>query len=488
LLVLLLAGAAAVGGWWVIPGSALDRAGFTAVARGFANPPFFVAGQGSRSDPWSLRTLAARPLVDDSLAPFVVGIGDDEGYFQSSPPSPLDVAVMLSNLRRLGTERVAISALMAWESPNTLSLTGLERELRAFSSVLTAAPLSRGSVPEALPRAFREGSLAVSAVEGDVSLLPVVNRIPVPGLILGGEGARAGFSVIESEPDGGGMPLLAVWDDRLVLAFPLLFVLDRENLPLSGVEVRLGHYLRLSPDGPTVMIDATGRLIGGVPMIAPTGSISADALIEGDETLIPADLRGPVVLRDEQSAADTATRTFSEILPGAVAAIASDAGLAKARVFRRLPQTPELAWLALVVGLLSFTGSLSGLRRYVGFSLVLAFCVAGQWIAAGSASLWLPALPTLAGALVVLACLPLFPAEVKILPVRIPSMPQPEPPRIEVAAQEPVVGLEPVPAPPAPPEPLIKPQTARKPPAKQAPKKKKPAAKKAVTKKPPRKS
>jgi hypothetical protein len=488
LIVLLIAGAAAVTGWWLIPGSPLDRAAFTTVAKGFANPPFFVAGHGSVTDPWSLRTLAARPLVDATQAPFVVGIGDDEGYYQSSPPSPIDLAVMLSKLRGMGAERVAISALMAWENPNTLSLTGLERELRAFSSILTAAPLSRGSVSEALPRAFREGSLPASAVAGDLALLPVVNRIPLPGLILGGEGAKAGFSVIESEPEAGGMPLLALWDDRLLLAFPLLYVLERDNLPLSGVEVRLGEYLRLSPAGPTVMIDATGRLVGEIPMIPPTGAISADALLEKDAALLPADLRGPVVLRDEQSAADAVTRRFTARLPGAVATIASDSGLAKARLFRRLPQAMELAWLGLVVVLFALSGTHSGLRRWVGLSLVLAVCVAGQWLAAGIANLWLPVLPSLAAALGLLVCLPFLPskAPASVPRPQPPPRPKADPQQADEMVQAQAAGEPPAPAAPTREVPPTKPVSPGKKPA-QPPKKKKPAAK-GATKKSPRKS
>lgn len=400
LLAVLLGGAAALAGWSLVPGTPLDKAAFTGVVRGFANPPFFIAGDGGRSAPWSLRTLSSRPVTDPARAPFVISIGDDpEGVFQSSPPAPIDLAVILSNLRRLGAERVAISSVMAWQAPDAIGLLALEAELRRFGSVLTASPLTRAPEGDPLPPAFREASLPLSSLHGVAAALPVVNRLPLRGTILGGDGAKAGFTELESEPEGGRLPLLARWDDRVVLAYPLLVVLERERLPLDGVEVRLGQYLRLSADGPVVPIDETGRLAAEAPRLPPLGSIAAESLIDGEDGLIPAGAVPPLVLRDDRTAADVPTRRFAGALAGAVAAIASDAGLAAPREFKRLPPRGELGLLAAVVMLAVLAGMAAGFKRAVVFFSLAAAIMAAQWIAAGMGAVWLPGMAAMAALL-----------------------------------------------------------------------------------------
>lgn len=450
LIAVLLAGAAAIAVWKALPGTQLDKAAFTGVVRGFANPPFFIAGNGTHAAPWSLRTLSSKTVVDPSQAPFVIAIGDDpDGVFQSSPPTPIDLAVMLSNLRRLGEERVAVSAVMAWQAPDPIGLLALEGELRRFESVLTAAPLARGPQAEALPRAFREASLALSAIHGNAAALPVVNRLPVPGTILGGDGVKAGFTELESEPPGGRMPLLARWDDRVVIAYPLLVVLERENLPLAGVEVSLGNYLRLSAAGPVVPIDPTGRLASEVPRVAASGEVPAESLIDGGDGLIPAGAARPLVLRDDRRAAELPTRRFAADLAGAVAAISSDAGLAAPREFARLPWRWEVGLLAVVVALVVLVGTTAGFKRGVLFFTLAALLVAAQWIAAGLAGIWLPGLAALAA---LLAAALIGPARNRPAVAGPPPAmsPTPEPPP-QSAPQEPAASVSQTAAAPTPP-------------------------------------
>ncbi len=452
-LVLLFAGGAAFGTWAALPGTVIDRAAFRAVVRGFANPPFFISGSGSRAEPWSLRTLSATPHVPPEAAPVVVDLGDDPGgVFQSSPPSPVDIAVILRNLRRLGADEVAVAAWLAWEQPDAISLAALELELEEFSAVLTAAPLSRGPVGEPLPPAFREASLPLAAVEGDVSQLPQVNRVPLPGLVLAG---KAGFTVLEAEP-GNGVPLLARWDDRVVLAFPLLALLERENLPLDGLEIRPGEFLRLAPAGPVVPIDASGRLTARLPDMPPRTPIAAEDLIDLDGERFAGEL--PVV-RDLQSAADPATRRFSTSVSAVVAAIASDAGLSDPGTFRRLPATWEAAVLGGVTLLSAAVSGLSRFRRTVLLGSLAGVCLAAQWIGAGVAGVWLPGIPALVA--------------VGLAAVTVGGWRRPG------ASPPGKTELEPVHAPQPPPEPAPEPapKPAKKTARKRAAKKKSPARK-----------
>jgi hypothetical protein len=196
----------------ITPGSKLDRMVFRWMAGVVHGPPMWVDGFGSRETPWSLRVPAKENPDLTAHAPPVVWVGDDpEGVFQTSPPSPVDYAVMLSNMKRLGVRHAACALVLAWDEPDVIGLMALEKALGGFESVVMASPVTRGAVAEPLPQAYRRASLPAAVVKGDVNQLPVVNRIPVPDVILGAERTWAGFSVVESEPDGGHPFLCARW-------------------------------------------------------------------------------------------------------------------------------------------------------------------------------------------------------------------------------------------------------------------------------------
>ncbi len=459
--VLLVSAAAASGVWKWVPGTELDRTAFTAVASGFANPPLFVTGQGTRAAPWKLRAFSGEIKPDKRQAPVIVSLGDDlAGFFQSSPPAPIDVAVVFHNFQRLGAKKAATAVVLAWETPDPIGLAALEKSLDRFDSLVMAAPLSRGAVASAMPPAFRRASVPCSAIHGDTTALPVVNHIPLPGVVLGGDATVAGFSLLDAEAAAGFVPLLARWEDRVVFSFPLLTVLQRLNLPPAGVEVRLGEYLKLSPAGPTVPIDGYGRLALPPKSIAGYAEISAEALIDGGDDLFPKQAPEPVILRDDRSAAEPATRTFSRHLSTSIAAIASDEGLAPVREYPRLAESWEIGILSSAVVVLTVLCGAARFTRHLGAVLLAGACLAAQWLAFGIAVVWLPGIPLLAAVL----------AMVVVAGLISQKLPEPEP--SPVAAPLPDVGI--------PPEPVV-PTTG---PVKKAPAKRATAKKAAISKTP----
>ncbi len=407
----LLAALVASACWIFLPGTAIDRAAFTLTARGFANPPFFITGEGSRTSPWKLRTFSSKPRLDPKRAPLIVALGDDvDGVFQTSPPSPIDLAVILSNFQRLGAKKAAIAAVLAWDAPDPIGLAALDKTLGRFDSLVMAAPLGRGAVAEPMPPAFRNASVPAGIVRGDITSLPVVNRMPLRGVILGGENTLAGFQTLDSERAVRFPPLLARWDDRVVFAFPVLAAMQGLGLPLDGIEIRLGEYLKLSPQGPVVPLDRFGRLAARLGHVIPFAEIPAAALIDGGDDLFPKQAPQPVILRDDLSAADSSTRAFSGQLAAVIAAIASDTGLDPARAFKRFSVSQEIVLLALLITALKLVSLLPVFTRNIGFLLLAGFCLAAQGIAATSA-VWLPSLPALAAiATAFVVCrFPLFP-------------------------------------------------------------------------------
>ncbi|RPJ34335.1 MAG: hypothetical protein EHM17_06970 [Verrucomicrobiaceae bacterium] len=416
----LTAALAAFIGWILLPGTALDRAAFKTVARSTANPPFFITGEGSHANPWKLRTFASKQRLDPKRAPLIVSLGDDpEGFFQSSPPSPIDFAVILSNFQRLGAGKAATAAVLAWDKPDPIGLAALDKTLGRFDSLVMAAPLTRGAVAEPMPAAFRNASVSVSRIHGDITSLPVVNRVPLPGVILGKENTRAGFQTLDSEPASRFAPLLARWDDRVVFAFPLLAAMQGLDLPLDGIEIRLGEYLKLSPQGPVVPLDRFGRLALPLGQVTPFAEIAADALIDGGDDLFPKQAPEPVILRDDHSAAEPATRAFSGNLAPVIAAIASDTGLAPARVIARFTCCQEIVLLSLLIAALKLISLLPSYPRNIAFVLLAGFCLTAQILATASA-VWLPWLAAFAAIATTFVVCKLSPS-VTTSPVNPPS-------------------------------------------------------------------
>ena len=478
--VLLVSAAAALGAWQWIPGTFVDYTIFETVAGGSSNGALFISGKGTRTEPWNLRTFSTDKKADKRQAPVIVSLGDDlKGFFQSSPPAPIDVAVIFSNFHRLGAKKAATSAVFAWEKPDPIGQAAFEKSLDRFDSLVMAAPLSRGVVSSPMPPAFRRTSIAEGKISGETSALPLVNRLPIQGIVLGGERTLAGFSSLESEPSSRFVPLMARWEDRVVFSFSLLTVLQRLDLPLEGVEVRLGKFLKLGPVGPIVPIDESGRLALPLKPLSAFAEISAEALIDGGDDLFPKQAPDPVILRDDQTAAELSTREFSRDLSAVIAAIASNQGLSEAQEFPRLSQDWELGILAAVVVVMILLGGASDFVRPVGALLLAGVCVAAQWIAFGVGSIWLPGVPMLVAivaAMVVYRLLAGKSPEHAGLPVPAPSpVPQFSPPP-EIIPELHEIAVTP----------KVEPETPAKKTAAKKETAKKTAAKKAAQPRPPR--
>lgn len=375
----------------VVPGSGFDKWLFSMVSRAFHPTPQWVGGFGTRQTPWSLRHFDAQAGEAPSHVPSMVQVGDDPNrVFQSSPLSPLDFAVIFSNLKRLGTTHAACSVVLAWDSPDMIGLTALEKSLDGFESMLMAAPLTRGSVAEPMPSAFRRASLPVSSVKGDRHSLPLVNRVAVPDMVLGKNSSWAGFSMIECEADDGFPFVCARWEDRIVLSFALCHALRSLDIPLESIEIRLGECVRLGTRGPIVPIDKRGRLCVKPPELAPRTQVAAEDLIDAQPGIFPPNPANPVVLADARGMLDAGTREFSGRLPGEIAAIPGEVGLTTAKAYPRLPLLIE--WLLIEAAAFALAGLL-WLPRVTANLAMLVFIVlssALQLCAFTLEGVWLP--------------------------------------------------------------------------------------------------
>jgi hypothetical protein len=395
--------AAALAVWASLPGTAIDRAFFSLTARPFANPPFFVTGDGTHGSAYTLRTL--RRFTSDFPSELLTDItitDDPEKIFQESPPTPVDFSVILKNLRRLGRESVAIGMPLSWAEPDMISLIALDQQLDAFPAVVTSAPLSRSPITSPLPPAFRRASIPLSQVKGDTTGLPIVNRVSIPDVVLGNATSLAGFTILESEPESDQPYLLARWDERVVLSFQLLAVIDHYQLPPQSVEIRLGKYISLGMNGPFIPIDEYGRLSFPPPSPRPQDmrSIPAENLIVAPDDFLDDRPPGQVLIRNSMSSADEPSVRFSEALVPTVSLLADPSGTSTAQIFPRLPWYAELFWIASIVSMVHGLGNypkLAGrlpLGGFAGLVLILHF------ILVPGAETWIPTFPSLAALLV----------------------------------------------------------------------------------------
>lgn len=387
-------------------GRDVDGALFRGFVHGLANPPFFIEEvSDSSTAAFRLRTLASHAAKSSRPAEWVVvALEDDpDGIFQSFPHAPVDVALVLRNMERHGAKRVAVGAVMAWENPDPFGLIALNNSLDRFDEVVTSVPLTRGATAEPLPAAFRRASLAPEVVVGDLTALPVVNRPAIADAVLGNDNSLAGFTSIEPSTRPEQPPLLARWDDRVVLAFPLLAALQQRGGGHDDLEIRLGSHIRAGgAAGWVIPIDSSGRL--AVPAasaddgrVIPAGVFFERDFEPGDEgeTLPEAWL-----LRDDRSTIERVFRGHSTRLVPVVAAITEEAGLGESRVFHRLPFSANLMVMAGWVLLLSALGRIGGFAMDVGVVAGVAGWAFLQWTGFALASVWLPGVPALAAAVV----------------------------------------------------------------------------------------
>lgn len=469
--VLLAAAIAGFAVWKAAPATPwlqeIDRVLFRSVSGAFANPPFFISGNGSRTQPWELRTVASSAPLKRTNPPVVLSVSDTSAppEFQSFPLSPNDYAVILRYLKDRGIEHVAFGTALAWDekTQDVFQMTSLDRRLSGFDSMVTSTPLKRGGTSEAMPPAFIRSSIDSSRVYGDLKSVPVVNRLPIPGTVIGDLKTLVGFSVLETEAPGSNIPLLAVWNDRIVFALPVIAALAERGLPVDGVELRVGEYLKLGPDGPVIPLDSYGNLVGQTRSFDHE-TLPVEALLDEATKLPPGT---SVVLRDDRSAIDAAQKHFSATMVDTLEAIRSDAFLAAPKQCPPLPAVAEASLIGGVVFLLAACATPALFRLRLSFGIVFAVWIIAQLVVASVADVWLPGI-AVAGAIVMgfIASWP-FGSESPEQPV--------------TAAEEPVQAIDeplPAPAPLAPPisktaevEPVVPKASVKKTAAKKAAKK-----------------
>ena len=404
------------------------------------------SGNGSPEKPW--RRWKAKPAVVPEPVRLLSIDDDPEHYFSSSPPSPVDCALIFASLREAGHTTVGCGYLMAWEEAEPLALLSLRKQLDRLDAAVLGLPLARGAAAEPLPAAFLRLSIDADEVDGDSSSLPQVNRVAVANAELGGERTLAGFTLLENERDAGEgrRHVLARWGDRIIFALPLATEIAALKIDPAEIRILAGKEIRLGIGGPVIPIDEFGR----TPITPEANAIDTPAwkLVSEDNPVPP--MQDPLLIRDHRAELPDADRAWSESLASFAHALRAAPRYEKSVV---LPRPEALAEMGLL-GLIAFFATWAASMDRFGWRLLAVFMAAAfsaelVYLLAARQNLWLPpfAVSVVAVASILLAFIPegrVAPQAAAAPPLAAPSS---EPTPVPVIAAEPIAEAAPSPPP-----------------------------------------
>jgi len=292
-----------------------------------------IVGTGDFDNPRAVKGLPAVVSEERIAAPrFLAFTEDPDGIFESSPPSPADLAVVLDELFQLGHRKLAVATPLAWEKPDPIAASALDFQLSRFAPAIVGMPLVRGITPGAIPDAFERLSVPVGKIRGEVRSLPIVNQLAIPDPQFGAETTWAAFTRLENEkePEFGEtptpvrVPLLARWGERVVVALPLAVMMARFDVSAGDLVVKPGRDIRLGESGPVIPIDEFGRTLvtpGAAKrvVVVPAGETVLPPGETPTEALNPDEI--PLVLRDDLETAPPAEKKYSRHLADVLVAL-----------------------------------------------------------------------------------------------------------------------------------------------------------------------
>ncbi len=383
---------------WLIPGSSIERYAFLVTTIPFTGSQSVIDGNGSAEKPYTHKTT--KPLDFKKISqPIDISITDDPNQiFQSSPPSPVDFAIIFKNLTRLKQDSIAIGIPLTWANPEAIPLTALDQQLDAIPNLITSAPLSRGSVPSPIPPAFRRASIELSQVHGNTALVPVVNRIPIPGVLLGNEKSLAGFTTLESEPDQNSLPLIAIWDDRVVLSFHLLAAINHLQVSPASIEIHLGRHIYLGKKSYYIPIDNYGRLslFPKAFKTIQTKPLPAEELLDAPEQTFPKDTFQPIIIRNTHSAQDLPSIEFSNSLIQTITLLSNPSIGFSIKYYTNLTKDVELLFIAallcLIFGIQNFCHGRDARGPLIALTAAIFIL---HFLVVHLTATWIPTLPAL---------------------------------------------------------------------------------------------
>lgn len=208
----------------------------------------------------SSHTLAQQPQKSRGFQRISV-TDDPDRTFETSPPSPLDYAVLLQSLRNRGYNHVLLTTRMTWDDEPGIEARALSDRLALFKKSVIALPVTRGATAHPLPAPLVRALIPFDQIKGDHQLIPTVNQVTLPTHVDGGEQTFAGFHRIESTPSSPDhIPMLAHWPGQgLIPSIELLAIMINHDIDIADLLIDCGQHIRLGQKGPVIPLDIYGQ-------------------------------------------------------------------------------------------------------------------------------------------------------------------------------------------------------------------------------------
>lgn len=323
------------------------------------------------------RALTVRKVLGPSnvkLDYLVCNIDDDPDQLNAfGLYHPADLAITCLNLQELGIKRAFLTTHLHWPELDAASNGTLASALEKFDQAVVSTPLRRQFNSSAISPAFIRSSIAINNVEGDTSLLAVVNHQSHPPTVQIPENTWIGFSHIEREESPGSEPLIALWDDRIVFSASLLHLIQRAGISLDEVNITLGSYIRLGHKGHFIPIDSFGRFTHNLDLETPQAERETTSADSGSASIIGARQEDAIVMANGEKT--TKFASIPHVLEQVTQLLHTPRAGAPESI-KRLAPWAEVSLLVLVCL------SIIRLARYKGLRLTLSYlCITlALWI------------------------------------------------------------------------------------------------------------
>lgn len=190
----------------------------------------------------------------------------------NNPPTASDIAVICDKIRSLGVENIHLTTQFHQDSTdpqmNHIIQSVLSNEntptIKNFSIPLE---LTRAAKPSDFPSFLKNCQIPISQVEGDLNLIPSVNKIvhsPIDKVNFSSpseipSSVYFGFSNLESEDTNlDKIHLIAQWEGRILFHHSLLTSILMHNVKMEDISITLGTMINLGEGKPIIPIDSFG--------------------------------------------------------------------------------------------------------------------------------------------------------------------------------------------------------------------------------------
>ena len=297
-------------------------------------------------DQVQLFNLTSLPTPPEYL---ICTIDDDpEGIFNQGIYHPVDLAVTINNLKRLGSKHLFLGTHLHWPNAESQDNNTINSALSELDSCIISTPLKRTASKSPLPDYLAKSSIPLSNINGNTQLLPEANRASLAPTFHIPPNTIVGFSQLESEAPSHKIPLLARWGDQVILSSLLLERLHHIDLTPNDIKVTLGQQIDLIGASNYIPIDEFGYFSPQKSAHQPEAHIVSTQITQLKESPVftpNALITASGVEADSLRAIDRPLQKLAQLT--------STPHTTNQRNLHRIPFWMEIAFLAIIAALLA---------------------------------------------------------------------------------------------------------------------------------------